>query len=136
MDRSTGIPLLRSEPHLDAFQTARLFGRAFFVKVRRSQGADDATIVGELGQTTNGDLIRSVYGDPKDLHGGALFDWLPEDKGPAWDLLAAQPVKSDTEAIRARCRNHRSSCGVMRGSITAKSEEGSSFEESKMFNNH
>jgi hypothetical protein len=27
-------------------------------------------IAGELGQTTNGELIRSVYGDPQDLIGG------------------------------------------------------------------
>jgi hypothetical protein len=49
------------------------------VRVRRSQGADDATIAGELGQTTNGKLIRSTYGNPDDMHGGSLFDWLPED---------------------------------------------------------
>jgi len=67
------------------------FGRAFYVKVRRSQGTDDSSIAGELGQTTNGDLIRSVYGDPDDLHGGALFDWLPEDHAPAWNLLAVKP---------------------------------------------
>jgi hypothetical protein len=66
------------------------FGRAFYIKVRRSQGVDDSAIAGELGQTTNGDLIRSVYGDPQDLHGGALFDWLPDDAAPSWDLLAAQ----------------------------------------------
>ncbi len=66
------------------------FGRAFYVKVRRSQGADDATIAGELGQTTNGELIRSVYGDPQDLIGGQMFDWLPEDHAPAWELLAAR----------------------------------------------
>jgi integrase len=73
------------------------FGRAFYVKVRRSQGTDDATIAGELGQTTNGDLIRSVYGDPQDLLGGQLFDWLPEDHGPAWNFLAAQTGRSVME---------------------------------------
>lgn len=66
------------------------FGRAYYVKVRRGQGTDDAAIAGELGQTTNGALIRSVYGDPQDLHGGGLFDWLPDDAMPAWNLLAAQ----------------------------------------------
>lgn len=68
------------------------FGRAFYVKVRRSQGTDDATIAGELGQTTNGELIRSVYGDPQDLHGGALFDWVPDDAAPSWNLLAMPPT--------------------------------------------
>jgi integrase len=68
------------------------FGRAYYVKVRRSQGADDSTIAGELGQTTNGQLIRNVYGDPDDLMGGKLFDWLPEDTAPAWDLLAMSRI--------------------------------------------
>ena len=90
---STALGLPHFKPHG--------FGRAFFVKVRRSQGADDATIAGaELGQTTNGDLIRSVYGDPQDLHGGALFDWLPEDKGPCWALLAIKSATVDTDSIR------------------------------------
>ena len=74
--------------------------RAYYVKVRRSQGEDDATIAGELGQSTNGELIRSVYGDPQDLHGGNLFDWLPEDTAPAWTLLAAKAGNPDTDLIR------------------------------------
>jgi integrase len=53
--------------------------RAYYVKVRRSQGADDATIAVELGQRSNGDLIRSVYGDPQETVGGNLHDWLPAD---------------------------------------------------------
>lgn len=68
--------------------------RAYYVKVRRSQGADDATIAGELGQTTNGALIRSTYGDPQDLHGGQMHDWLPEDTAPAWSLLRGKIVAS------------------------------------------
>ena len=71
------------------------FGRAYFVKVRRSQGADDSTIAGELGQTTNGELIRSVYGDPDDMRGGNLHDWLPKEGKPAWaQLLVAEPVRN------------------------------------------
>jgi integrase len=67
-------------------------GRAFYVRVRRSQGADDATIAGELGQTTNGELIRKVYGDPDDMLHGSAYDWLPDDQDrrptdPAWNLL-------------------------------------------------
>lgn len=53
--------------------------RAYYVKVRRSAGADDATIAVELGQTSNGDLIRQVYGAPTDAVGGNLHDWLPVD---------------------------------------------------------
>lgn len=74
------------------------FGRAYYVRVRRSQGLDDSTIACELGQTTNGKLIRDTYGDPDDMVGGALFDWLPEDEKQkpmpaAWALLRnpAQP---------------------------------------------
>jgi integrase len=63
------------------------FGRAYYVKVRRSQGCDDSAIASDLGQTTNGELIRSTYGDPQDLVGGAFFDWLPADCAPAWNLL-------------------------------------------------
>jgi hypothetical protein len=63
------------------------FGRAFYVRVRRSQGADDATIASELGQTTNGKLIRETYGNPGDMVGGAQFDWRPETKDPAWTLF-------------------------------------------------
>lgn len=70
------------------------FGRAFYVRVRRSQGADDSVIAGELGQTTNGKLIRDTYGDPDDLRGSALFDWLPETGQPAWQLLTAQTETS------------------------------------------
>ena len=55
------------------------FGRAYYVRVRRSQGIDDAAIASELGQSTNGELIRSVYGAPKDPVGGQLHDWLPAD---------------------------------------------------------
>ena len=57
-------------------------GRAYYVAVRRSQGADDAEISGELGQATKADLIREVYGNPDDLRGGALLDWLPEEQDP------------------------------------------------------
>jgi len=72
-------------------------GRAYYVAVRRSAGLDDATIAGELGQTTNGALIRSTYGDPDAMHGGALLDWLPltADHKPApaaWAVLQ-QPAK-------------------------------------------
>ena len=73
------------------------FGRAYYVRVRRSQGADDATIALELGQSTNGDLIRSVYGDPRDPVGGNLHDWLPAGGVPAWELL--KPASERTSNI-------------------------------------
>lgn len=62
-------------------------GRAYYVRVRRSQGIDDSAIANELGQKSDGDLIRSVYGDPMDPVGGNLHDWIPS--GPAaWHALA------------------------------------------------
>lgn len=64
------------------------FGRAYYVRVRRSQGCDDAAIAVELGQSSNGDLIRSVYGDPLDPVGGNLHDWLPAG-APAWQQLTS-----------------------------------------------
>lgn len=67
--------------------TAHGFGRAYYVRVRRAQGADDSTIGGELGQAGDGELIRSVYGHPDDLHGGDTFDWLPDTVPVAWSLL-------------------------------------------------
>lgn len=74
--------------------TTHGIGRAYYVRVRRSQGADDSVIAGELGQITNGKLIRDTYGNGDDLRGGALFDWLPETNGkatpPAWQLLTEQ----------------------------------------------
>lgn len=79
------------------------FGRAYYVRVRRSQGADDATIAGELGQTTNGALIRSTYGDPDDMLGGALYDWLPAPPTrPAWDLLCLSMGPASTRLLGVR----------------------------------
>lgn len=83
------------------------FGRGYYVRVRRSQGIDDAAIAAELGQKTDGALIRDVYGDPLDPVGGNLHDWLPTpierspgkpETIPAWHILttgtAAQNVIS------------------------------------------
>ena len=78
------------------------FGRAYYVRVRRSMGIDDATIACELGQSTNGALIRSVYGNPRDPVGGMLHDWLPAQDGTAldtaWQQLTA-PAQSNIIAI-------------------------------------
>lgn len=76
--RKTGVKIMK--PHG--------FGRAYYVRVRRSQGADDITIGVELGQTSNGKLIRNVYGDPLDPVGGNLHDWLPGNGLPAWRMIA------------------------------------------------
>lgn len=68
---------------------AKGFGRAFFVRVQRSQDEDDPAIALMLGQSSNGALVRSVYGDPDDIKGDKLFDWTPAGAEPAWKLLAA-----------------------------------------------
>ena len=68
------------------------FGRAFYVRCRRSDGIDDSQISQELGQTTNGKLIRDTYGDPDDLFASGLFDWRPSAGLPAWDALRHVPV--------------------------------------------
>jgi len=62
-------------------------GRAYYVRVRRSDGMEDNIIAGELGQTTDGALIRSTYGDGDDMRGSGLFDWLPKESKPAWHAL-------------------------------------------------
>lgn len=68
------------------------FGRAFYVKVRRGDGLEDAAIGSELGQSSDEDLIRDIYGDPDDLVGSLMFDWLPDDCAPAWTLLSQTVV--------------------------------------------
>jgi len=76
-------------------------GRAYYVRVRRSQGTDDVAISVELGQTSSGKLIRSIYGNPVDPVGGCLHDWLPAHKHPAWHLLCDTTViRRDTAKLR------------------------------------
>jgi integrase len=60
--------------------------RAFYVLVRRSQGASDEQIAFELGHSSNGACIRSTYGGvPESWRngGGPNMGWLPTRK-PAW----------------------------------------------------
>lgn len=70
------------------------FGRAYYVRVRRSQGMLDPAIAVELGHNSNGQLIRKVYGSPRDPVGGNLHDWLPTDQPPAWELLKPQQTSN------------------------------------------
>lgn len=64
--------------------------RAFFVTVRRSQGAPDSQIALEIGHTSGGATLSAVYGGvpPDWIHGGGpKMSWLPPGL-PAWsDLL-------------------------------------------------
>jgi integrase len=61
--------------------------RAFYVLVRRSNGASDVTISYELGHTTGGATIKSTYGGVPEnwlLGDGPKLAWLPNGK-LAWD---------------------------------------------------
>jgi hypothetical protein len=82
------------------------FGRAYYVRCRRSAGIEDAQISMELGQTTNGKLIRDTYGDPDDLFASGLFDWLPATGEPAWQSsLRHIPIVLPGENNSARYEN-------------------------------
>jgi integrase len=61
--------------------------RAYYVRVRRGQGATDLEIAGELGQTGGSGLIERVYGRRQDRRGDAAYDWLPASGTPAWRHL-------------------------------------------------
>lgn len=66
--------------------------RAYYVRVRRNQGATDLEIASELGQTGGSGLIERVYGRPTDRRGDAAFDWLPSTIPACWHQLTATPV--------------------------------------------
>jgi len=73
--------------------------RAFYVTVRRSHGKSDVEIAYEIGHTTGGSTIASVYGGcpPEWLTGGGpKMSWLPTGK-PAWENLS-QPEEPQGQA--------------------------------------
>ena len=62
--------------------------RAYYVRVRRSQGAGDAAIAEELGERTGARIISDIYGEPQGKRGDGLFDWLPAgDVRPVWEKI-------------------------------------------------
>lgn len=63
--------------------------RAYYVRVRRSQGVEDATIAVELGQGSGPGLVVRTYGQRLAILGGdGLYDWLPADPvPPCWTEL-------------------------------------------------
>ncbi len=66
--------------------------RAYFVTVRRSQGASDNQIALEIGHTSGGSTLSAVYGGvpPDWLKGhGPKMSWLPSGK-PAWTSLETE----------------------------------------------
>jgi integrase len=62
--------------------------RAFYVRVRRSQGIRDAVIAEELGQGSGPRQIEQSYGAPDDCYDDGLHDWQPTAAvRPCWELL-------------------------------------------------
>jgi integrase len=72
--------------------------RAFFVTVRRSQGAPDSQIALEIGHTSGGSTLSSVYGGvpPEWVRGdGPKMTWLPSGP-PAWSDLVLRLQEAAT----------------------------------------
>ena len=64
--------------------------RAFYVTVRRSHGTPDIQIAYEIGHTSGGTTLASVYGGvpPHWLtDDGPKLKWLPDGKSPAWESI-------------------------------------------------
>jgi integrase len=67
--------------------------RSFYVTKRRSDGAPDAVIAGEIGDKTVS-LMQSTYGDrPDNWTGGTALSWLPSVGLPAWQRWQAAESK-------------------------------------------
>ncbi|HEV2380842.1 MAG TPA: site-specific integrase [Terriglobia bacterium] len=64
--------------------------RAFYVLIRRSQGASDEQIADEIGHSSNGACIKTTYGgSPEEWRNGKApnFSWLPANVPVAWSEL-------------------------------------------------
>lgn len=64
--------------------------RAFYVLIRRSQGASDEQIADEIGHESNGLCIKTTYGgSPEEWRTGKApnFSWLPTTAPLAWAKL-------------------------------------------------
>lgn len=71
--------------------------RAFYVRVRRSQGADDARIAVELGQGSGPGIIVRTYGQAHGIHGDGRFDWQPASPVPAaWTQIGTAATNVTT----------------------------------------
>ena len=71
--------------------------RAFYVTVRRSWGVPDNQIAYEIGHSSGGCTLETVYGGvpPHWIKGeGPKMSWLPRDREPAWDLLELDGTSS------------------------------------------
>jgi len=71
--------------------------RAFYVLVRRSQGATDEQIAWEIGHSSNGACVKTTYGGvPENWRsgGGPNLKWFPSALKPAWEAIP--PKKTST----------------------------------------
>lgn len=74
--------------------------RAFFVLVRRSHGISDSQIAYELGHTTGGSTVESVYGGipPHWLTGGGpKLSWVPAG-ARAWEQETQGTTNKDSKS--------------------------------------
>ena len=62
--------------------------RAFFTRVRLSQGDDFGTVAAALGQRSGAALVARAYSHLSNVIGDGRFDWLPEGQPPAWERLS------------------------------------------------
>ncbi len=78
--------------------------RAFYVLIRRSQGASDEQIADEIGHSSNGACIKSTYGGVPDewrTGKGPNFSWLPTTAPLAWAKLEENGWKFPTAEVEA-----------------------------------
>ena len=84
--------------------------RAFYVTVRRSHGIPDIQIAWEIGHTSAGKTLASVYGGVPPhwlMEDGPKLKWLPEPGKPAWESinseLAELQCPAQNSAVPAGC---------------------------------
>lgn len=66
--------------------------RSFHVTKRRSDGATDVQIAGEIGDKTV-TLMQTTYGRrPENWRGGKPLTWLPQDSLPVWQIWLPAPA--------------------------------------------
>ena len=70
--------------------------RAFYVTVRRSHGIPDIQIAWEIGHTSAGKTLASVYGGVPPhwlMDDGPKLQWLPTNGQRAWEAINSAPKK-------------------------------------------
>jgi site-specific recombinase XerD len=101
--------------------------RAWFVTVRRSHGAPDSQIALEIGHTSGGSTLSSVYGGvpPEWTRGGGpKMSWMPSGP-PAWSdlLLDLQRARAEVGGAFEPTSSHEET--------RSSTKEGASFAETQ-----